>query len=526
MPPAIVDDRPKYSALFVRNKFGTQLPDWLLHFQDEIVGVLSQDLDITVIDEDFDYGEICDKHNPDFVIFDSPGCHRSVPLTIKNSSARPDIPRIGFFNQDPHDTSRVMYLRMMDELKIERFFSIWGAATMRQSPELMGRVFIAPLYFDGEMFKDYGLEKNIPVSVFGWGVGPDFYAWRAAVVPQIINYFPTLVYTHPGYGETTERYRFPINGVDYAKMLNRSHFSLTDTTRLDYLVRKHLEIPACGAVLVTPATADVFYYGFRDMENCIMGSGIELFQKIASVANDPNLYETIRKNGQNLVRDRFVREKWHFIRDWFECHRSLRPGETVQQQGVFGSFVAVSGGEEKPAVACEPLQDSEFSLNMKTAWQKILVGESLDEAEAMLNGMLTWLGHLAEPYMLLGVIALLRGHPTKAKEHFLRPFQIRHVRERGNTCLDPEEIAWLSMTGVLMVDREFTQQMRSAGVGVRYLGLRRMEWLFEKQGNFDSKPPTDVVARKSDDRLTIHWTGQLDINSWVALMKRIMTANR
>jgi hypothetical protein len=526
-PNSSLSPCPRYHALFVRNKNGAPFVGWLHKLEDEIVTILSQDLNLTVIDEDFDYGEICDKHNPDFVIFDSPGGYRSVPLTIGNINARPDIPRICFTNnQDPHDTSRVALLRMMDELKIEKFFSTTGAATMRQSPELMGRIFIAPRYFDGEIYKDYGLQKDIPVSVFGWGVAPDFYSWRTSVVQQIFNYFPTFIYTHPGYGAKTERYRFPVEGVDYAKMLNRSHFSLADTTRLDYLVFKHLEIPASGSVLVSSPTPDVFYYGFRDMENCILGSGMELFQKIAHVANDPNLYEAMRKSGHDLVHSRFTYNQWHYIRDWYSCQRSLRPGETVQQQGVFGPFVAVSGGAELPAVACDPLQDSEFSSGMKQAWQKIVTGDRLEEAEAALSDMLTWLGHMTEPWMLLGVIALLRGQAAKAKECFLRPCLIRSSREQGNTCLDPEEVVWLSLTGVLTVDSVLIQQMRAEAANIRYLGLRRVEWLFQRQGKLDVAPPTNVVARQSDDRLTTHWTGQLDINSWIALMNRIMAANR
>jgi hypothetical protein len=204
----------------------------------------------------------------------------------------------------------------------------------------------------------------------------------------------------------------------------------------------------------------------------------------------------------------------------------LRIGETVQQQGVFGPFVAVSGGAELSAVACDPLQDSEFSLSMKLAWKKILAGERLEETESILTGMLSWLGHLAEPWMLLGVIALLRGQAAKAKESFLRPYQIRHSRERGNSCLDPEEIVWLSLTGVLMADSVLVQQMRAAAAGIKYLGLRRIEWLFQRQGRLDAPPPSDIVTRQSEDRLTTHWTGQLDINSWISLMNRIMAANR
>ncbi|MDD4617214.1 MAG: glycosyltransferase [Alphaproteobacteria bacterium] len=517
----------KYRALFVRQKSGLSGIDWLHRLEDEIVTMFSGDFKLTVIEDNFDYGEVCDKINPDLVIFDAPGGTRPVPLEISNRAARPDIPRIAFTNnQDPHDTSRVSLLKLMDDFRINNVFCLAGAAFMRQSPDLMGRIFPAPQYIDPEIFKDYGLEKIVPVSIFGWGAAPSFYHWRTSLVHEIYNYFPTLVYTHPSYTSTTEAHRFPISGAEYAKMINRSRFSLSDTTRLDYLVRKHLEIPACGTVLVTPATPDILYYGFRDLENCIMGSGIELYQKIAHVAASPDLYESIRVKGRDLVRNRFARDRWHWIRDWLDCWRLLKPGEMVQQRGVFGPFEAVRGGDDIPAVSDAEIKDSEFSAAMKAAWRNIIAGEDLQGTGLALNSMLEWVGHIAEPYMLLGVIALLHSEREKARDFFLRPYQIRCAREQNHTFFDPEELAWLAMTGVLMSDARLAGEARALSRGIPYLGLRRLNWLFDTQGRFDAPPASNVHSREDGDRLTTHWTGQLDLETWRFLMNRIMNANR
>ncbi len=521
------NSQPKYRALYVRQKPGLSGINWLHKLEDEIVAILKNDFDLTVIDFDFDYGEICDKYLPDLVIFESPGGTRSIPLNISNINACPGVPRVAFTNnQDPHDTSRVSLLRMMDAMRIKQAFSIAGAATMRQSPELMGRIFPTPQYFDASVFKDYGLEKIVPVTIFGWGAAPEFYNWRTSIVHEIYNYFPTLVYTHPSYTSNTQAHRFPISGEDYAKMINRSRFSAADTTRLDYVVRKHLEIPASGAVLISSPTPDTLFYGFRDLENCIMGSGTELYQKMAHVATNPRLYESIRMKGHELVHARYSRDKWHWIRDWYTCYRSLKPGETVQQHGVFGPFAAVPGGAEVPAVAGDFMKDSEFSLTMRAAWNNIVAGERLQEAEQALTNLLGWLTHLSEPYMLLGVIALLRSEPSKAKEMFIRPYQIRCLREQNNTFYDPEELVWLAMTAVLMNDGNLTRELRAAAEGVRFLGLRRLEWLFQTQGRFDEPPTANVTDRKPDDALSVHWTGQVDIINWQSLMSRIMSANQ
>ncbi len=518
----------KPRALFVRGKRSENYIDWFHSLEDEVVGVLSHDLDLTVIEDDFDLNEVCDKHTPDFIVVDCPGGYRPEPLKIGNARARPDIPRIGFMNnQDPQEGSRVLFLRMMEECGIDRFFSMTAASYMRQSPELEGMVFSAPRYFDETVYKDYGLEKDLPVSVFSWGVAPEFYPWRSALMRDVYNYFPTFIYPHPGYSAKTEAYRFPVSGAAYAKYLNRSRFSLADTTRLDYAVFKHLEIPASGSILVSPPTSDVFRYGFSDLENCILGSGVELFEKMAHVASDPELYDKICKSGHDLVHSRYSHRHWHYIRDWYDSTRSLRPGEAVQQQGFFGPFVAVPSQENLPAIACaQPLPDSEYSLTMKAAWQRILAGVEFDEAESALCGMTTWLAHLAEPWMLMGILALLRGQLARAKEFFLRPYQIRVARGKGFTYLDPEEIVWLSFTGVLMCDGGLVQQMRAEGSNIQYLGLRRIEWMYQKQMHPETPMSQDVATRKPGDRITTHWTGQLDINTWISLVNRIMEANK
>jgi hypothetical protein len=363
------------------------------------------------------------------------------------------------------------------------------------------------------------------VSVFVGLAVPAFYSWRAETCQHIADYLPTLIYTHPGYSNPIPRYHFPVTGADYSRMLNRSWFSMADCTREAYVVRKHLEIPASGAVLVAPDFAELGCYGFRDMENCVLGSGARLFEKLTRVAGDPELYERLKKSGQRLVHDKYTRNTWRWIVDWFECHRSLRPGETVQQEGVLGPFRAVTGGANAACPAAA-FRDSDFSAAMKKALDLVASGRNLEEAETLLRAVAGWLGHLHEPYVLLGLIALLRGEAAQAKELFLTPFAIRERRE-GMTCFDPEEVAWLWITGVVSKDQSLIDLAAAQSTGVNHLSLRRMAVIRAMSLQADITPHLDTVLAKSEgDRLSIHWTGQLDWPVWLDLVKRILAANK
>ncbi len=518
------DKGKKARALIVRHK---KTKDWAPFnnaIEEEPITLFKAHFDVKLIDQDFDYGHVCDFYNPDLVIYTTPGGNRPVPLKITNIRARQDIPRVGFTILDPHDTSRVLLLQQMDELLIDRFFAC-NVATLRQSPELAGRGFVLPLYFNSKIFRDYQLEKIIPVSVFGGMMSPGFYKWRAEQGREIFNHIPTLFYTHPGYESPILAHRYPIAGEDYAKMINRSHFSLSDANRLDYIVRKHLEIPGSGTILISPNTPEVAAYGFVDMENCVLGSGKELLEKIAYVAANPDVYLKICRSGHDLVHSRYTLEHWTGIADWYACHKSLRSGETVQQQGAFGPFVAVPQRENVSALHGE-LHGNDLTVLMETALENILRGENFKETEESLLSVLDWVGHIGEPWVPLGLVQLLRGDLSKAISLFSMAYIIREKRDTISD-LDPEEVAWLSLAGAMAGNQALLDMTRGKSAEMRHVSIRRMQWLgvVLASGGDASSPPDDVLARMPGDRLSIHWLGQVDLKDWLGLVDRVLTAN-
>jgi hypothetical protein len=50
-----------------------------------------------------------------------------------------------------------------------------------------------------------------------------------------------------------------------------------------------------------------------------------------------------------------------------------------------------------------------------------------------------------------------------------------------------------------------------------------MQWLTSLVAGADiNQPPQDVVHAAAQDRLSIHWTGRLDIRDWLGIVRRVL----
>ncbi len=493
---------------------------------DEWIRALALHADLRIVDGDFDLAEACDIHQPAFIVYEGLSTLRPQPPRIASAHACPTIPRAIFLNVDPHDAMRPHIYRMIEALGIEAIFA-YDSDHEEQMPELAGMTYSASMMIDPAVHRDLGLEKLIPISVFGGCAEPRFYAWRAATIPLLRMRFPTLVHTHPGYRDTPPQ-PFAMLGASYARQLNHSWFSLADSTRLDYMVRKHLEIPGCGAILIAPASAALADYGFADMVNCITGSGSDLTDKIAAVSADPGSYARIREAGHRLVHTRHTPGQWRGIVDWYEARRHARHGETVRQLGMFGNFEVVAGCDAARCVGL-PNRPNQLTTILAGAREAILTGGDLVAAAARLHDAASWLGHLTEPWLLLGVIHLLRGDAAEARECLARPAAIQlqrhapHIAAASDrVCFDPVELAFLMLTAALLDDEGLMRLAYDEANGVNHLALRRMSRLLGDESDRGGADDT----REAGDRPSIHWLGQEDTATWRDLVGRVLRAHR
>src|SRR5262245_924740 len=116
-----MDNTVKPRLVFFRwiNK---ECPDYIrLHLKHQI-NCLSEFFEVILISEDCDYSYVCDKYQPDLTLFES-----GVYITdhrITNTSAYPEIPKIGLCNADANCVTRSVFLSDMERWGIDTFFTI------------------------------------------------------------------------------------------------------------------------------------------------------------------------------------------------------------------------------------------------------------------------------------------------------------------------------------------------------------------------------------------------------------------
>lgn len=517
--------KPRRRALCVRPQLNESAAPFLQKISDEWVHALALHCDVSIVDSDFDFKKTCDRVKPDFVIFDAVHWVRPHRITVTNADAYPDIPRAFYFNCDPHDPMRPQVLEMLHGYGVDTIFC--GVEHLQQMPELSRfTCFVIPLFVESEIFRDYGLEKTIPVSIFGGHLFPTFYPWRAQVTDEIQKYIPTLVYPHPGYTNGGAN-PFEARDEKYARLLSASAFSIADTTRLDYVVRKHLEIPASGAILVAPDSDVVKAYGFVDLKNCILGEGTALYQKMLSVAANPSLYEQIRTSGRDLIHKRYTRAHWTHIVDWFECRTIQGDNETTQQVGRFGKFRNVPLSPQRSSVEGLSFGSTPMSTVLDTAAVTILTGGNLDTEKARLLGVLQWIGHIAEPHFLLGVISMLQGNLTDGLAQIGR----RGGVQVGNTPgvdrynfghLDPCELSWLLLIAAITGDGDLGHPLLERAKTTPHVSVRRAVWILSGSPHDIHFGEAGLMAPQPGDCPSIHWLGQESFPQWLLMVSRLL----
>ncbi len=511
--------------LCVRPRLNPAMAPVLNTVVDEWVHALALHCEVEMIERDFDLAEVCARTKPDLLLFDSIHWGRSHPLAIANADACPDLPRALLLNSDPHDPMRPLTFAMLARYGIDTIFCL-GIEPLQQMPELRRfDCFVLPKFIDSAIFRDYGEARSIPVAVMSAHLFPTFYPWRAQVTAEIQQIMPALLYTHPGY-EAGRKDPFEIRDESYARMLSRSRFAVADTTRLDYAVRKHLEIPAAGSVLVAPPSAALADYGFVDMENCILGeAGPNLYGRILDVASDIDRYEQIRANGHALVHARYTRQAWTYILEWLACRRRLRSGEKVQQDGVFGAFGVVADSAAATPIANFAVRDNPMGDVLRAVRRALLDGGDLSAAATDLKTVMGWIGHIAEPWFLMGVIALAVGDPGNAAAWLARRSAAQGAEDAALGLLDPCEIAWLLLAAGLTGQRELLQQMCDHAAATPHVSIRRMQWLIDGARPVPDLAAVGLDAPRPGDRLSIHWLGDEDFHSWLGLVQRVLAAN-
>ena len=221
---------------------------------------LAQRTDLLLWFEEGNIHEILGKlpERPDFILLNDLKDTRCPKITGLETL---DVP-FGIIVHDLHvDVPKRR--TFMKETNIQHIFTIYRNAFLRTFPEFRDRMLWLPHFVNTELFKDYGLPKDIDWLMMGRVTY--YYPLREKILRTMKGRPGFVHHPHPGYrniksqGEKAEVFV----GEDYSKEINRAKLFLTCDSSLHYPLIKYYEVPACNTLLLAPNIGELRDLGFQ-----------------------------------------------------------------------------------------------------------------------------------------------------------------------------------------------------------------------------------------------------------------------
>lgn len=424
----------KPKLVFFQFRYDANVPEFLLLHKREHIKCLSEFFDVTVIREDCDYQQICEKHKPDLTLFES-GLQLSTShrLNIRNTDTCPDIPKLGFHNADAWSETRAGILSDMEHWGIETFFSICTTAA-EHTPEIARNLFSWPNFIDNEVYRDYGESKIIPVLLTG--CQDPQYPWRHKVNKIVSEFYPSMVCPHRGYRSRSGAGQV-MYGERYARTINASWFVPTCGTVAKEVLRKHFEIPGCKACLLTEESPALKAAGFVDMKNCVFVDEHTVIDKIAYLFEHSDELGKITEAGYQLVHSRHTIKHRDQILQWFNLNKKLTANQKIVQLNPFGPLTSI---EKVSKTENSHIISNGVHLALFQQADELLRLGKYEEAERLyLKGSNYIGGLMAEPRLRMALCKLYRGDPRTALSLIVVPIQRTLVKYKA---IDPDPIEW------------------------------------------------------------------------------------
>jgi hypothetical protein len=487
-----------------------------LHYAQQI-DALSQFFKVTVVNQDCDYDEVCDRHRPDVTLFETGlACDGWRRLSIANTSSHPHIPKLAFFNADSFCRARAAFLSDVDQWGIEAIFSL-STSLAEYVPDISDRLFYWPNFIDPAVYKDYQSYKVIPV-VFT-GSTASFYPWRRSIQKVIAGAYPTLMSPHPGYHRVKEER--VVWGESYARMLNAAWFAPACGMVSKDVVRKHFEIPACNTCLVTEKSDGLIAAGFLDMENCVFAEPGNVLDKLDCLMRDRERLLAITAKGHDLVHSRHTKANRDQLLQWLRLKTRLRPGERIVQENPFGALRAVD--QSSNIRTGHPAANGADRVLLREGYTELWNG-NYDVALSRFMKSLNTIREipLPEPQLGLALCHLFKGEPQNALRWLAAPLETILVQ---NDTRDPDPVEWAYFVVALLCAGSVRKAVYCAE---RFPALRHPELdrarLLVRLLNGEPVRARDCATEEERTRISVHQLPISDTPAWLARVRQMLAA--
>jgi hypothetical protein len=498
----------KPKLVFFQYEYDNKLPEFLLIHTREHVKCLSTFFEVTVINEDCDYQRICDKYEPDLVLFESGVNHETCRRPkIENVRSCPHIPKLALHNADGFCNARAGFLSDMDHLGIDTFFSI-SVTAAEHTPEIDQNLFVWPTFIDPDIYRDYGCWKSIPVLFTG--NRNQLYPWRQKILKAIIGNYPSLISYHPGY-EPRAKAEYLLVGEDYARTINSSWFVPTCGTVAKEVVRKHFEIPGCKACLITERSAGLISAGFADMDNCVFADEHNVADKIEYLFHNPNVLNKVINSGYLLAHSHHTIEHRDQILQWFKLKAKLKPNQRIVQTSPFEPLRIV---EERCGLRTSHIISGGFHLKLLREGDELLLRQRYDEAERCYLRCINYMRWMPEPRLRMALCELYKGNARAALSWIDEPINFILSKYKA---IDPDPVEWAYFVITLLClgkEEDAAEQAKEFPWLIHPELNRARSVVNALRNNVGSQPPASgrrYSIHKLPDRSSDEWIGEICI---------------
>jgi tetratricopeptide (TPR) repeat protein len=489
------------------------LPAYIrLHLQQH-VKCLSQFFEVTVIDRPSDYRQLCDKHQPDLALFES-GVYVG-KREIANISAYPEIPKLGFCHCDSYCETREVFVSDMARWGVETFFTT-SVSLASYTPSLADNLFVWPNFVDPAIYHDYGLPKLIPALFTGSQA--THYPWRNRINKIISQVYPSLQCPHFGWYDERATSRM-IFGEPYARMINAAWIAPTCGTIANELVRKHFEIPACKACLVTQRTSALEAAGFSDLVNCVFADDADVIEKLEWLFQHRDELQKITRAGYDLVQSQHGIRQRDQVFQWFTLYKQLKPHQRVVQVGPFMPLTIV---DRNSGIRNGHLSSGGLDRILLAQGDENLWSGRYDEAESLYRRCLNY-HNMPEPKLRLALCCLYKGYADLAIQWISEVTQ-RVLETYG--AAEPDAVEWAYFIVALLC----RGKLREAVVRVDQFEklchpeLERVRAVIRVlTGQVHQRVPSKC---RLDYRWSIHQLPERRIEAWLAEICKMLKACR
>jgi hypothetical protein len=481
--------------------------------------LLEQDFEVISLEGNRNFADEVKQHRPDVVLFhtgtESP-LEREVSIT--HTDAFPELPRMGYVFRDPVSPSRLGPMNRLRAWGANQVFTDFRASDC-PTPLFANSIYL-PWWIDDRVFRDYGEEKTLPITLTGTGwVSKQFYTWRQPIFLQLLPRLP--VYHVPAF-ETHQKQDAYI-GESYARLLNRSSLSAGCGSASRYLTLKLLEIPAARCCLLTEETEVLKAIGFRHGVNCVFADASNVVSRVQELLDNPGRLQAITDAGFQLVHSQHTQRNRRVFAEWFRLWQSKAAGETIVQVGPFEPLRILAEGECRPPVTFP--EENPMTAALKTAYTLV---EQKRWAEAMphFEWVLNVVPYVAEARLGAAICELHQHKFSSALAH-LEYIAYIQFKLSAYKRPDPVSLALQLLVLVRSGDLKKVGDLLVATSGMRHPALNAFRWMLARRYTaLRHKLPVSLSGEgdEAQNSESLHWLPPRKFSGWVQLWTEYLVA--